>query len=163
MTDTEFDDWCDYHFGAFPSVETWLSRMDDKGAATLGHWRKAVDLYNLKDCCAATDELDKDPTDIQFDRHAGMIAALALKYWQRRQPSTKVGAHVEYTPALHASWKATYPQIKDVLMAAKREKEGKALATIEHPGIESHDPPKLDVVELTAAIDSAATDKDLPF
>ena len=118
---------------------------------------------------------------------------MAVQFWTRRQPSTEASVEgyqsgSTRTRTAKQSWAAHYPvamtlmadvgKLKEKMMAeagswaavdyAELDRrveimKQKALAAIEHPGIDSHDPPKLDVVELTAAIDSAATDKDLPF
>ena len=58
MTRDEFDDWLEYHCGAFRSISKWLGSLGTEEAEkTLGHWFRVLRNIGLDEAKQATERL----------------------------------------------------------------------------------------------------------
>ncbi len=110
MTLTEFDQWRDYHGGAFAGLQRWLTKLDKvpgNQLKTLEAWYRSLSGFTLEDAKRATDAMNLgEAVAPVFGEHARAVKRLCESYVRRRTttPSTTYRPPASSMPSLHADY-----------------------------------------------------------
>ena len=148
MTRDEFNEWLPYHFGAFPDVETWLSRMAEQSQQNfLNRRAKQMADVPLFAMSQATDSMSVSQFDGYATKNLDHVEQLArgIVARQRDQESRRPTPDEPPEPTKPPS--VTSEQLKDRWLRCAADGNDFARLYCVHNGWAKPDPEPKEIVE----------------